>query len=170
MIYKRSPYAYALPRNLDYQVVGEALAEVRNHVGQGFTPALVVEAATPLDSPLHDAGFTWDDTEAARKQREQEAAYLIRGIVVVYEDEQEVEHTSRAFVNIIERDSEESRYLPLVTALSDEDYREQYLQHALTDFLALRRKYEELRELARIFDAIDKTTKRIGRRQIAKVA
>lgn len=50
--------------------------------GGRITPAEVVEAAKPEDSVLHPY-FTWDDTEAARKCREDEARVLIRSVRVV---------------------------------------------------------------------------------------
>lgn len=170
MIYKRSPYAHALPDRLDYQVVGERLEHLRETLGAGFAPSRVVEDARPEDSPLHEAGFTWDATEAHQKLLEQEAAYLVRNVISIDTGPDGVERTTRAFVSIVERESQERRYLPIVTALSDDEYREQILHTALKEALSWRRKYDELREFARIFEAIDRTAKRIEKRSIAKAA
>lgn len=60
-----------------------ALADANN--GR-LTPAIVVAAATDPESPLHNR-FTWDDTEAAIKHRENEARALIRTVRVEFRTE-----------------------------------------------------------------------------------
>ena len=55
-----------------------ALAE--RHDGK-LTPDLVVGAARDPASPIHDR-FTWDDSEAAAKHRQNEARALIRSVKV----------------------------------------------------------------------------------------
>ena len=58
--------------------------------GEGvLTPDAVVEAAASPDSPLHGY-FEWDDTEAARKYRLEQARTLIRSVHV------EVQSTTHA--------------------------------------------------------------------------
>lgn len=63
-------------------VVGPELAELARERGGGFTPAEVVDRARPEGSPLHPH-FTWDDAEAARLHREDEARQLARSVEVV---------------------------------------------------------------------------------------
>ena len=60
-----------------------ALADV--HDGR-LTPAIVVAAAVDPASPLHDK-FTWDDSKAAIKHRENEARALIRTVRVEFRTE-----------------------------------------------------------------------------------
>lgn len=142
---------------LDPQTVGERLAQLREDLGPGFRPAAVVEDATPDESPLH-AAFTWDDTEAARKRREDEARYLIRHVYVVRPSQQDQpEREVRAFVSVLERQTEEDRYMPVVQAMSDDDYRGQIVDRALREAIAWRHRYEDIREFGRIFAAIDQT-------------
>lgn len=154
MIFKFGAGAH-LPGTMDPQAVGERLTRLRTDLGDGFTPGAVVDDARPTDSPMH-AAFTWDDTEAARKRREDEARYLIRHVYVVREDDED-KPPVRAFVSVTERESDEDRYIPLVTALSDADYRDQLLSDALRYFISGRQRYAEFTELARIFTAIDRT-------------
>lgn len=156
MIYKPRTGAH-LPAGVDYQSIGETIARLREDAGGGFTPALVVEEARAEDSPLHRAGFTWDAEAGYQKNLENEARYLIRSIVVVYEDESRVQHEARAFVSVTERETEEDRYMSFVTAMADEEYRAQIVARALDEAMSWRRKYEDVKEFARIFAAIDRT-------------
>lgn len=167
MIYKFAGGAH-LPKDMDPQAVGERLAHLRSDLGSGFRPAAVVDDASDPSSPLHRA-FTWDDGEAARKRREDEARYLIRHVVVIREPVKPTEHPQevRAFVSVIERESEEGRYMPVVQAMSDADYRDQLLSSALSYFISGRKRYAEFHELARIFAAIDREEQR---RELKKAA
>jgi len=85
---------------------------------------------------------------------ETEAGYLIRSVVAIQSDEPESPATS-AFVSVVTRAQGEREYLPTVAAMKDEDYRQQVLAEALNDFVALRRRYRDLHELALVFAAID---------------
>lgn len=61
--------------------IAEALSEIETADGR-ITPADVVEVARSPNHPLHSF-FTWDDAEAAHKQRLDEARGLIRRYRVV---------------------------------------------------------------------------------------
>ena len=63
----------------------EAIAALN---GGRITPQQVVDDARDEESPLHDS-FTWDDAEAADKQRLTEARLLLRTMYV-----QRVDHTT----------------------------------------------------------------------------
>ncbi|HAZ61006.1 MAG TPA: hypothetical protein DCY89_05470 [Gammaproteobacteria bacterium] len=58
-----------------------------------LTPALVVEAATDPESPLHDA-FDWDDSAAAHKYRLVQARSMIRSVRFVRGDIVHHEYTN----------------------------------------------------------------------------
>lgn len=74
-----------VPVSVSAQIVGESLEAIRQ---QGsLTPHLVVQAAEVPGHPLHPC-FTWDDTEAAKNWRLNEARGLIRSVRIVT-DEQE---------------------------------------------------------------------------------
>ena len=158
MVYRFKDAAHLNPK-LDAQAVGDRIAELRESEGAGFTPETVVRDARSKRSPLHLA-FTWDDAAAAEQYRLQEAGYLIRNVVTIVTAEHG-DHEVRAFVPVTVRDVEERRYIPLFTAMNDEDYRRQILATALGEMLALRRKYQDLEEFSRIFKAIDQTAKQL---------
>lgn len=143
---------YHLP-GVDPDVVGTRMSGLRAELGSGFTKKAVV--ADARDNPdAYGSFFIWDNEVAGEKYREEQAGYLIRAIVVHRDDEKP---PVRAFVSVVERESEEDRYLPIVTALSDDDYRDQMLSDALKYFISGRRRYAEYQGLARIFAAIDAT-------------
>jgi hypothetical protein len=133
-------------KTLDPQAVGERLANL-----PALTPANVVEDARPEDAPTH-AAFTWDDAAAAAKCRLEEARYLIRMVVTVTPDSDAEE---RAFVPVTIHDTDDQEYVPLNIAMNDADYRAQVLHRALNELLALKRKYQELYELAQVFAEVD---------------
>lgn len=147
--------AARVPRDMNPQVVGERLATLTADLGDGFTPQAVVDDARPEGSPLHPA-FTWDDTVAAEKYRVEEAKYLIRHVYVLPEEGAKDPEPVRAFVSVMDRESEDDRYMPIARVMSDEQYRDQLLGEALSYFISGRRRYARFSELARIFAAIDR--------------
>ena len=65
-------------------MTGEAqqlLQAIADRNGGHISPQIVIDAARDPDSPLHPY-FTWDDVEAAEKQRLHEARTLIRSVRV----------------------------------------------------------------------------------------
>lgn len=159
MVYRFKVGAH-LPAGLSPQEVGERLARLREE-GGGFLPASVVEDARSEHSPLHPA-FEWDDGEAAERYRLEQAGHLIRCVVVVVRDEHDNPHETRAFVPVSVREAGESRYLPIVTVISDEDYKRQHTERLLNELLAIRRKGTEFHEFDRIWRAIDQAVKRFA--------
>lgn len=159
MIYKMKDAARFRP-GFDRDAGAARLAQLLERDGSLEIEAIIQDGVLP-DSPLHPQ-FTMDPDEALRATWEREAAYLQRSFVVVI-DTGGAPREVRAVVPVFTRlDADNRRYIPTVVALSDADYRSQVLQQALTDLLALRRKYADLEELARIFKAIDATAKRMA--------
>lgn len=150
MIYKfKNGYGMT---GLDAQAIGERLESLG-----AYTPAMVVEDARDEDSPTH-AAFTWDDTVAGELFRLQEAGRLIRNIIVVRERTPREPRPPRGFVNVVERETGEHRYMGTAKALSDAEYRQQVIRRALHEAIAWRERYEHLREFAKVFAAIDKVS------------
>jgi hypothetical protein len=149
--------ASQLPKSLNAQSIGEELERVREESGEGFSPRAVVEAARDEGSALHPAVFDCTEAEAAEKHWEERASYIVRMIVVTYEDDANVPKRTNAFVSVIEHETLEPRYLPVFVALADEDYRQQMVEQALGVFVQARHKYAEYKEFARVFAAIDET-------------
>jgi len=152
MVYKfRDGYP---TRGMDAEAVGRTLDGLNAKHG-GLTAEVVVKAAKPKASPIHNA-FTWDDAEAARKCRLREAGSLIRAVVVESDDLP----TVRRFVNVVIGDIEDEdgstrRYMTLDAALADSESREQVLAAAKDELAAFKRKYANLVEVASVIAAID---------------
>lgn len=102
-----------------------------------LTPESVVEEATDSDSPLH-AAFTWDDSEAARKHRLNEARALIRSVRIHVRTAPEETRRVRAFTHVAPVES----YVPTDEALSE--HRDVIMDQLLRELENLRRKYSAL--------------------------
>ena len=129
------------------QVAGEECERLESE-GR-LTPQALVDESRPEDAPLHGC-FEWDDTVAAEKWRQAQAAYIIRSVEVTVEESAE---PVRAFVATISDESREYRSVGYV--LRRADSREALLDSARRDLLAFRRKYQTLHELADVIAAID---------------
>lgn len=96
-------------------------ALVRLAVGGVLTPAAVVAGLKSARHPLHGE-LTWDDGEAARQQREAEAARLLRSVIVIRMDKGIEQPPVRALVRVTEQaEGAEARrvYLDPEAALAD---------------------------------------------------
>lgn len=139
---------------IDAKAAGREMDDMEKRVGRSLTPEDVLERARTDNSALH-SHFEWNDTVAGEQYRLQQASELIRSIVVDVSRSNLSEKKIRAFVSV-ERDGKRS-YTSTVHALSDADLRKQVVQRAWADFEALRRRHAGLKELAAIFEAIDRT-------------
>ncbi len=117
----------------------------------------VVEYAQNAKTHLHSK-FNWDDSEAAHQWRLHQARNLIR-VMVVYFEEDKTNH--RVFVSLTpdREEREGGGYRSLVMVMSDEKKREQLLADAKKDWEIFKSKYYMLRELAKIFEEVDKAFK-----------
>jgi hypothetical protein len=129
------------------QVAGEECA--RLEAAGRLTPHNLVEESRPEDAPLHKC-FEWDDSVAAEKWRETQAAYIIRSVEVTVEKSNE---PTRAFVVTVSDDKRE--YQSIGYVLRDTSSREYLLEQAKRELTSFRRKYQNLFELSQVFEAID---------------
>ena len=139
----------------------EALKEIAKRDGGLLRPAAVVDAARDEESPLHGA-FEWDDGEAAQKYRLLQAQSLIRSFKVEIERNGQT-HTVPVFVGVsTDRTGEKSDnpYRLLEQVTKKPDLMKIAVQDALDQLDALRNKYAHLQELADVWAAVDKHTKR----------
>lgn len=114
-------------------------------------PHDVVEFAKNPETALHSR-FTWDDTKAAQEFRVWQARQVIRLYVnVIHEDSPPM----RIFVSLEEDRASGGGYRYVLDVLTDEQRRVQLVTQALKEFRFLRKKYESLKELAKIYEAID---------------
>lgn len=138
------------------QVAGEEMERIKEANGGLLTPAALVEASRPEDTPMHDC-FTWDHWRAAELYRQEEARREIRSLATVYEPHEEPASTI-AYVHIELRGPEgESRpgYVSTAQALTDEEYRRQVVADALSLLEGTVTRYQDLAELRGVFEAIE---------------
>lgn len=138
------------------QTAGEELERICKQEGS-ITPKKVVDESRPETAPLHGC-FEWRDDVAAERYREQQARVMIAQITVVHETNDEKPVTVRAFVNTSEN------YQPISVVLNRPDLKEQMLNDALRELAAFRRKYDSLKDLKPVIEAIDTVTKTKRRR------
>jgi hypothetical protein len=165
MVYQFSKGA-RLPKEADAQAIGDRLARLRSTLGKGYGLDAVVDDARDPSSPLHpafDGLWEMSGDEAIRKVLEEQAAYIVRHIRILVErkrpDGASVHEQRPAFVSVVERQSEERRYIPVVQVMTDADYREQALEDAFRYFWAGRERFKDFTELARIFAVIDEVAR-----------
>lgn len=125
-------------------------------IGDSVKPSEIVEYARNENTELHKL-FTWDDTVAAERYRENEARCIIRNIVIVNDantgDEENKHVAIRAIVSTCERKQE---YATIQRVVQNPDAYAKLLSSALAELHAFKRKYETLSsDLSEVFEAID---------------
>lgn len=126
-----------------------------------LTPMLVVDAARPVDSPLHDR-FEWDDHTAGENYRLVQARALIRSVKITYADEDD--RPSRKVPawssTAYETNQRKRSYQPTEEMLKDDKGRRLLLRQMERDWRAFKdryRKYAEFADLiSREVDELDK--------------
>ena len=110
-------------------------------------------AAKAKSSPLHDL-FEWDNDKAGEQYRLWQARELIR-VSIRFLPESGT--NTRVYVSLrSDRTEDGGGYRSMVEVMSDSDQRAQLVSDVLAELKAIREKYAELKELAEIFEAIDK--------------
>lgn len=124
----------------------EALAEANNGL---LHPEKVVEFAKDPTTALHSR-FEWDDSEAAVKYRIWQARQLIKVTVNILPNENETEY--QVFVSLKSDRLNGGGYRALVDVMSNDDQRKELLSQAHNDFKLWQKKYQQLKELAPVFE------------------
>jgi hypothetical protein len=142
---------YPLAWAMDPQEVGEYIERLHKKYEGVLTAEQVVEdTAVNPKSPLKNY-FEWDDTEAARKWRIQQAQVVLAAVAVV-EPEIHPTRPTRAFVSVVKGDH---NYRMIGTVLNDSEMRQAMLKRATRELENLRRRYQDLTELRDVFEAIE---------------
>ena len=113
---------------------------------------VVVWAKKHPKSDLYNQ-FDWDDKSAAGKYRIWQARQLIAIQITVMKGKKSDINIS-AFISLTS-DRQEGGYRSMVSVLSDGEMREQMLMDAKAEMEVFKRKYKQLVELTKVFDAID---------------
>lgn len=140
-------------------VVRTALLEIAKTNDGILTPDKVVEFARDPESELHDY-FEWDDSSAADGYRLIQAAGLIRRVRLTICREDRSGRVvdlaiTRQFEVPVRRPHTDGGYQPIENILSVPTKRASLLKQALSEFQALKKRYEKLTELLPIFKALD---------------
>jgi hypothetical protein len=127
----------------------------------------VVEFARNKRTALHSR-FTWDNDVAAQRYRIIQARVLIQELDITIErDGKQITH--RAVVSLLpDRLQPGGGYRFLEDVLSDPEKRQQYLETALSELEALQRKYKSVKELAPVFDAVERIRRRAESKRALK--
>jgi len=125
----------------------ETLLEIYQSRGRLLTPAIVVEEASPEDSPLH-SHFNWDDESAAHSHRIAQARKLMSSVQVVYREGTETDPPQmiRYFHPVMEGDSPSPVWRPIDEIVEDPIAIEVLLREAMRQWQALRRRYAHLND------------------------
>lgn len=132
-----------------------------------ITPEHVVEGARPEDAVLHDE-FEWDDTEAGRLYRDDQARHLLRSAVVIYRrPDRSLTQPVRAFVKLVtsaddpalDEVSEDAVqphvYLPIRHVMDEPTLRARQARQAFRELVTWRNRYRDIAAFAKVFDEID---------------
>jgi hypothetical protein len=113
-----------LPKGTDVTTVAARIEQLKTAHGGAVTPHRVLEDATDAASPLHNC-FTWDDTEAARKHRLNEARRLVTCYYVTHVERKDA--PPRMIVSNVSIRSHvgERHYVSSSRALTEADVRRQ---------------------------------------------
>lgn len=135
----------------------EALKAIAARDGGLLRPAAVVEAARPKDSPLHNA-FEWNDGIAAEKYRLDQAQRLIRSFRVIVENDGKKTEVPMFIGVSVDRTGGRSAnpYRLMDEVAKDVDLLAVAENDALEQLRGLRDRYNHLKRLGDIWDAIDK--------------
>lgn len=172
---RKAQYSFAKGTKFDtpkIQAKAQTIGEYLDSLGDDLTPEQVVADAKRQSSPLHEF-FQWSDTEAARQYRLDQARYLLRAIKVRFVDlgSEAGREPVRKYVSLspAAESGEErgKRYIPMVKVMSNATLRKQLLTQALEEARTWRKKYEDLRELAEVFEALDHVERRTKNRHAA---
>ena len=143
MVYKWNSAAHI---KADAQKAGAVFERLSNTVG--LTAKNVLDASRPPDSVLHKE-FEWDDSAAAEKYRESQAAYLIRSICVTTEQKAP---PVRAFFKL----EKDACYTHCASIFRDVEKTNSLFEIAKRELIAFQRKYYHLEQLQAIMAEIDK--------------
>lgn len=133
------------------KLIEEELEEIAQAHGGVLYPADVVEYAKDENTALHSQ-FDWDDETASHKYRLWQARYIIHMRVTVIE---EAKTETRMFVSLKSDRIAGGGYRYTVDVMSDHERRKELLGEAYRNFKSWQAKYNQLKELGPVFDAME---------------
>jgi hypothetical protein len=162
-LWKADPRFQATPVTAD--LAADLIVRLGSESEDGVKPEAVVEELRPVDHPLHDF-LTWEDDEAARKYRIEQARELIHAVHVVdvvVRDGREIETASRpVFVSFRPAGKPERAYFSVDAVVRRPERIRDMLKQAMSELEGFRRRYENLVQLVGIFRELDRLKDRLG--------
>lgn len=155
---------YRWKKGSNFKVPARVAGPILEELGDDITPAQVVELASNRHHPLHPA-FTWNTKEAAAKYRLLQAAKMLRSLEVIEIHVEFMEQAPNAPQEVviqrpvyvaIGNSVGHSTYTTTARALTDSELKEQVLRDALLQLKGLKQRFADLKELAPIFEALDR--------------
>lgn len=137
------------------KIYGKYLMGLSQNNKDKLKPEIVVRAAQPKDSPIHEC-FEWDNSRAGNSWRKWQAQQLMSklDLVIEYKGEEKIQ---RAFFNIETETKIGRAYIPLEIVFKDRGMRNQVIEQAMKELTGWQGRYESYQELADIFEAIENT-------------
>lgn len=133
-------YSWKYVMNGDPQKVGNELEEIES-LGE-ITPERVLwYAERHKNSELHKC-FEWDDTEAGKKFRLQQANQILCSISVEIKEKPKIKQ--RIYVNVKSSNSGIKTFKNIKDVLKDDEEYKQLIDKAKKEFVACKDKYETL--------------------------
>lgn len=141
---------------LDAERCFEELVHIKETCGGDYSAEDIVEHARNESSALH-AGFTWDDTAAAREHRLSQARKINRSIEVQYLDLPKQPKTRAFEVKRVEVSPHSTKkfFSTVEDVMNDPEAKARWITEALNDLQRLRTRYRSVQELAVIWRSID---------------
>ena len=136
--------------------IQEEIEYLRYTNNGSVSPKAMVEYARDPGTLLH-AKFEWDDEKASDEYRIWQARQVLR-VMVNVEQGRKGPIEVRTYVSMSDDRREGLGYRLLVDVLQDEGQREKLLQQARKDMQLFRAKYNNLKELSEVIDAMNKAS------------
>ena len=135
---------------MDSKVIAE-LEDIRIRGKGVINPHALVERAKPKNNPLHSY-FEWDNKIAGHNYRLWQARKMISVIVT---SAPTTDEEIRAYVSLPTDRNIQGGYRAIIDVLSDDTWRQALLEQAFKDFQIFKQRYDQLVELAPIFEAYE---------------
>lgn len=142
--------------------IAEEVEALRGADGMIHAPAVVSWAREHPESALHSQ-FEWDDGKAAEEWR----IWQARRVIAVYVRSDDGE---RSVVSLTIDRKDRGGYRSVSDVIANDDLRRVLVRDALAELKRIRAKYERVKELAAVYDEIERADRKYGDQQEMRAA
>lgn len=135
------------------QAAGEQM-EMLAESEEGLTAESLLEANKPKNAPLHNE-YEWSNAKAALAWRLQQSRHLMNSIVTVQVEESQTEEQTEPTIVRAFFPTGQKLYEPLHVIVKEQSKYEKLLETAYRELRSFKKKYETLKELHPVFDAME---------------